>query len=379
MGMSLAQVEYSAHVGHLVLGLPMGGTEGLVDKLLRRPPAGFSSSAICLDEIGVLGETAVQDGFQVCLLPRGAGINWALPAAIARHARRHSIRILHCHHYTPWFYGVLARLFHRKLKIVFTEHGRLYPDLPSGKRRIFNRLMYPFTDCITAVSPAVAEALNQIEGFPAGRIRIIFNGVDSSRFTSLPNRRDLRARFGLREDFIYFVLCARLDPIKWIDGLLQALRKVVDANRQAGLLLVGDGSEKQKIQSMVKDLGLTEHVVMPGYRKNIPEWLAAADVFVLSSHSEGTSVSLIESMAAGLPSVATRVGGNKHVIEDNQTGFLVPPQNADSLAEAMLRLVDNPDLRHQLGSNALNRFRSHFVLDQMLANYEAVYRSLITD
>ncbi len=375
MGMSLE--DNAVHVGHVILGLPMGGTEGLVDQMLRRPPAGFRASAICLDEVGVLGESAIRDGHQVQLIPRGAGLNWSLPAAIARHARERSIDILHCHQYTPWFYGALTRLFCRRLKVIFTEHGRLYPDIVPAKRKLFNRLIIPLTQCTTAVSPAVAQALNRAEGFPPDKIRIIFNGVESSRFACLPGRSELRSRLGLHEGGIYFILCSRFDPIKWIEGLLQAFEKVAARNDQVRLLLVGDGQERENIKRKIGDLGLQDKVLTPGYSKDVPQWLAASDVFVLSSLSEGTSVSLIESMAAGLPSVVTRVGGNEYVVEDGQTGFIVPPRRADSLADAMLRLADDPDLRAQMGGRARSRFREHFELERMFASYEKIYRELL--
>jgi len=109
----------------------MGGTEGLVDQMLRNPAEGYSVSAICLDDLGTLGDRAVQDGYSVRLMRRGPGINWSLPRAIARHCREKQIDILQCHHYTPWFYGAMAKVFCPRLQVIYTEHGRLYPDLPS--------------------------------------------------------------------------------------------------------------------------------------------------------------------------------------------------------------------------------------------------------
>ena len=365
------------HVAHLVLSLSMGGTEGLVDQMLRHPPKGFRASAICLDEIGVIGAAARYTGIQVTLIPRGHGVNWRLPAAIARHARQHGIDVFHCHHYGPWFYGVLARLLFPRLRVIYTEHGRLYPDVPSTKRRVFNRFMRPLTDAITAVSPAVALALQRVEGFPLSKIKVVFNGVDGQRFSNLPARSEIRRRLGLRGDFVYFILCSRLDPIKWIDGLLEALRRVVARYPACGLVLVGDGPERQRIAGAIEQLAIGGHVVMPGYQTNIPEWLSASDTFVLSSLSEGTSVSLIESMAAGIPSVVTRVGGNEYVIEDGTTGSLVPSQDVERLSAEMLRFARDPILRDKFGRNARKRFEERFELHRMLESYATIYRSLV--
>jgi L-malate glycosyltransferase len=375
--MPMQSPKPEAHVCHLVLGLPLGGTEGLVAQMLRHPASGFTASVICLDEIGVLGEAALKEGKQVQLIRRGPGINLAVPRAIARYARLNHVRILHCHHYTPWFYGSLARLFCPKLRIIFTEHGRLYPDPESFKRRLFNQFILPITDCITAVSPAVAQALTRVEGIPLKRIKVVYNGVDGKKFAELLGKEELRTRFGLRQDCLYFILCSRLDPIKWIEGLLLALKRVVEANPQVGLIIVGDGQEKARIRNQTNELGLQAHVVMPGYRADVPEWLAAADIFVLSSLSEGTSVSLIESMAVGIPSVVTRVGGNEYVVEDGVTGLIVAPQDVAALANGMDQLASDDALRRKLGQAAQAQFRSRFEVIRMFESYEKIYRALM--
>src|SRR5262249_47716054 len=159
-----------------------------------------------------------------------------------------------------------------------------------------------------------------------------FNGVDPTKFQLPESKAELRRKLNLKPDYHYFILVSRFDPVKWIGGLLEAFKIVVDKNPKTGLLLIGDGEQKESICTRVKQLGLQDQVVMPGYQSNVAEWLKAADVFVLSSLSEGTSVSLIESMAMGLPSVVTRVGGNEYVMEDQKTGLLVPPQEVSSLA-----------------------------------------------
>ena len=364
------------HICHLVLGLPMGGTEGLVDKMLRNPDFGFRSSAICLDETGILGEAARKDGFDITLISRGSGFNWKVARRIAQHAKKCRINIMQCHHYTPWCYGALARLWYPDMRVIFTEHGRLYPDNPAWKRRLFNLFILPLTSTITAVSPFVAQALKTVEWIPLRRIQVIYNGVDDSRFNNLPSKEELRRTLNLRDKFIYFILCSRLDPIKWIEGLLAAYRRVLDAFPQSGLILVGDGKAREDIESDIERLNLKEHVHLVGYQKNVPEWLAAADIFVLPSHSEGTSVSLIESMAARLPSVVTNAGGNPYVVQNGITGKVVPVREEEALADAMLCLAEDSELRAQYSANARKRFEEEFLLMHMMDSYQRIYESL---
>ena len=355
----------------------MGGTEGLVDKMLRTPPPGFRSSVVCLDELGVLGESALKDGFEVTTISRGRGFNLKTARRIAQYSRKHKVDIIQCHHYTPWCYGAAARLWRPGMRVVFTEHGRLYPDNPSWKKRFFNQGILLLTNAITAVSPFVAQALKTIEWIPLNRIQVVYNGVDDSRFNNLPLKTDLRRKLNLEDDFIYYILCSRLDPIKWIEGLLTAYRRVLDAFPKSGLILVGDGEARGSIELDIERLNLKDHVRLVGYQRNIPEWLAAADIFVLSSHSEGTSVSLIESMAVGLPSVVTDAGGNPYVVQDESTGKVVPVRDDKALADAMLCLAQDSELRDRYSVNAQKRFKEEFRLAHMLDSYNRLYRSLL--
>ena len=375
----MTNINKHTHVCHLVLGLPMGGTEGLVDIMLRNPSRGFQTSVICLDEIGILGEAAQRDGLSVVLIPRGKEFNWRVPFRVARFAKKHAVDILQCHHYTPWCYGALARFWYPRLRVIFTEHGRLYPDEPSVKRLMLNRVIRPLTHEITAVSPYVAQALERVEHIPKHRIRIIFNGVDGSRFKNLPSKHELRGRLGLHDDLLYFILCSRLDPIKWIDGLLAAFARVLERLPNTGLLLVGDGEDKKRIGAEIKRLGLNAHVLLAGYQTNVPEWLAASDVFVLSSYSEGTSVSLIESMAAGLPSVVTKAGGNPFVVQDGLNGKVVPVRDVDALAAAMLSLAKDSQMRSRYSLNARRRFETEFTLSRMIDSYHRIYDLLLSE
>ncbi|MDB5103931.1 MAG: glycosyl transferase group 1 [Fibrobacteres bacterium] len=363
------------HVTHLVLGLPLGGTERLVERMLRTPPPSFRASCVCLDLIGRLGDSLQADGVSVTLIDRKPGFDWSLPFRIARYASKNGVDILHCHQYTPWFYGALARLFRPSLRILFTEHGRFYPDIPSRKRRFVNRILVRLTDRVSAVSPSVKDALVEVEAFPPGKIQVVFNGIEPPAAGNA-DRGSLRARFSLKADWTYFILCARFDPIKWIPGLLEALRIVVDASPASGLILVGEGPEAEAIREKIRGLGLADHVVLPGFQENVVEWLRAADVFVLSSLSEGTSVSLLESMAVGMPSVATRVGGNPAVIEDGRTGLLVPTRDAVALGAAMLRLARDPGARDALGREAAVRFNGMFRFSRMMETYNAIYMEL---
>ena len=360
------------HLAHVVLGLPFGGTEILVERMLRNPPKGFQVSCLCLDRIGEVGERVQADGIRVALLGRKPGFDFGLPRRIAARAARDGIDVLHCHQYTPFFYGALARLFRPRLKVIFTEHGRFHPDLPSPKRKLFNAFMQGRARFVTAVSPAVKQALIDVEGFTPDRIEVVYNGIAFPPATE--DKAALRARLGLEPGCFHFILCCRFDTIKWIPGLLEALRIVTDSHPNVRLILVGDGPEKENILSKRMQLRLENAVIMAGFQKNVAEWLRASDAFVLCSLNEGTSVSLIESMAAGLPSVVTRVGGNPYVVQDGATGILVDPQDSAALARGLIALATSPDRVREMGAKARRSYEERFLPAGMDKTYDGMYR-----
>ncbi len=373
------KVAAKPRVAHVVLGLPVGGTERLVEKMLRHPWPGLETSCICLDTLGSIGEGLLRDGIPLEALGRRPGLDWSLPSRIAAAARRQGARILHCHQYTPWFYGVLARAFAPELRVIFTEHGRFQPDLPSSKRRIFNRILHRFTHAITAVSPAVKEALIRVEAFPPEKIAVLFNGVEEPKppLAGTLDKNALRDALGLQRDRIWFVLIARMDPIKWTEGLIDAFARVQAERQDIGLALVGDGPCRAAIEADVRARGLTDHVVLPGFREDVTDWLRASDVFVLPSLSEGTSISLIEAMAIGLPAIASRVGGNPYVLTEGETGLLFPTQNAAELAVCMRRLTADAGLRGELGAGARKRYEEVFRLERMFKGFSELYGSVM--
>lgn len=361
-------------IAHVVLSLPVGGTERLVEQMVRNPPPGAASACICLDAEGRIGEELRSEGFPVFALGRKPGLDLSLPRRLAALARGHGFDILHCHQYTPWFYGALARLFRPGLKVLLTEHGRFHPDLPSPKRKAFNKLVSPLSHGLTAVSPATRDALVRIEGFPPSRVRVVLNGV-RVRDPGM-DRAEARRRLGLDPDGIYFILCARFDPIKWIPGLVEAFAVAAERHPGAGLILVGDGPERGNIEETVARLGLRDRVRLPGFRDDVASWLRASDVFVLSSHSEGTSVSLIEAMSMGLPAAVTDVGGNPFVVERDRTALVVPPADATALGAALGALAGDAALRDRLGAEGRRRFESMFRMEAMLGTYASIYAEI---
>jgi glycosyltransferase involved in cell wall biosynthesis len=360
-------------IAHIVISLVGGGTENLVVNLIERSP--FKTCCICLDTCGPLAPRLEKIGVDVIPLGRKPGIAFNIPALIAQVVKNRNIKILHCHQYSPWFYGVLAKIYIPTLKIIYTEHGRPYPDIAKRKRKIFNTIFNRLTNCVTAVSPFIKDSLNKNEAFPKKKIKVIFNGIDIPE--AVLNKSEARSKLNLEQGKIYAILPARFNPIKWHEGLIRAFAIVSEKNPNARLILLGIGEMFELVKSLIAELNLTNYVITPGYQINALEWMAASDIFVLSSHSEGTSVSLLESMAIGLPAAVTDVGGNPYIVEPEVTGLLSPRGDHIALAENLTILFSNDKLRVDLGATARIRFLQKYTFATMTDNYNQLYNSFL--
>ncbi len=337
-------------VCELLHGLDIGGAEVLAADLARGLADRYRFVFICLDNLGPLAEQLKADGFEVACLDRRPGIDLRCMFRLARLLRQYEVDLIHAHQYAPFFYAACARAWRRGPPILFTEHGRWYPDYPRRRRIVFNRLMLRSRDRVSAVGQAVREALVQNEGLPRHRIQVIYNGVDVERFTPRPERRaPVRQSLGLCETDFVIVQVARLDYLKDHVTAIRTMGRLVRQVPTAKLLLVGDGPKREVIETEIQAQHVEAAVRLLGTREDVPELLWAADVCLLSSLSEGIPVTLIEAMAAQLPVVATRVGGVPEVVQDGQTGLLVSAGDDAGLADCLVRLANQPELRRQFG------------------------------
>lgn len=364
-------------VCQLVHGLPIGGTEVLVDRLIRQLSDRYRFVVACLDDAGELGQRLIDDGFELHQLGRRPGFDWGCVRRLARCVRDSGAQLVHAHQYTPYAYVTAARLLGRRPPVLFTEHGRFYPDLSSAKRRLFNRLMTSRHDRLVAVGGAVKQALVDKEGLPAQRIEVVYNGVSSKPAElSAERRAELRREFGATDDDFVMLQVARLDPIKDHRTALKAYAAAFAQNPRIRLVLVGDGPERTTIDRQIADQGLQRSVTTLGQRGDVPELLAAADAFLLTSVSEGIPVTIIEAMAAGLPVISTRVGGVPEVIDDGETGLLAASGDSDGLARAMVRISQEPQLREALAVRGRERVASRFSEERMIERYASLYAEL---
>jgi glycosyltransferase involved in cell wall biosynthesis len=324
----------------------------------------------CLDEPGSWAKELTNSGIRVSALDRKPGFNWWLGHGIAAMAAEHRANVLHAHHYSPFVYSALARLERPSLRVIFTEHGRLSDRGPSKKRRWANRVLRSAASDVFSVSSELSEHL-AAEGFPQGKVRTIYNGIDVGPLPDSATRDAVRNELGVGERASVIGTIARLDPVKDLSSLLEASR-LVGPSREILVVIIGDGPERASLEAQAKQSGLGAVVRFLGQRADARRWLAGCDLYVNCSTSEGVSLTILEAMAAGLPIIATSVGGTPEVV-DNTCGRLVPARDPATLAESINQLMNSPTERRSLGAAARARVESRFTLDRMVAEYADVY------
>ena len=354
----------------VVLSLNPGGTERLVLELSKRLGADVCPAVCCLDEPGAWASELSEHRIDVQTLHRRPGFHTALGGAIARIASKYSANVMHCHHYSPFVYGCLARLWKPSVRVVFTEHGRLSDAKPSRRRAVANQFFSRIPAASFAVSRDLRDHLIE-EGFPARSIDVIYNGIALGSIPSTLERQNMRSQLGVGDETFVVGTVARLDPVKDLGTLIRAFSSVRNVP-DAVLLIVGDGSERMALESLAASLGVGERTRFLGQRNDARTWLAACDAYVNSSISEGVSLTILEAMAAGLAVVATRVGGTPEVVTE-ECARLVPARDPQQLADALQALASDAEGRARLGIAGRRRAEERFSLDRMVREYRDVY------
>jgi glycosyltransferase involved in cell wall biosynthesis len=289
--------------------------------------------------------------------------------------RQEKARIVHTHQFTQLLFSLLpAKVY--GARIVHTEHEFYIYRNDARARRLFKQLVR-FCSALTVVGPEVARYYIEELGVPPQRIHVITNGVDLDQFNFAG--RESRSRLGLATDDVVFGIVGRLEPEKDHRTLLQAFRALIDHRQAARLLIIGGGSLRGELESYSRTLGLERNVTFLGARTDIPEVLAALDVFVLSSVQEGVPLSVVEAMGAGKPIIATDVGGLRLLVKPSVNGLLVPPEDPAAFAAAMSELTVNPTLRQEMGVRSRQIARDSFSVSTMINRYQEIYESVLGD
>jgi len=361
------------NVLHITYDMRIGGTEMVIKNIIEgNQDESINMSIFCIEEpLGPWGKSMKASGLSITCQARTPGFDLKLIMALRKHIKFHKIDIVHCHQYTPWVYGTFAAAL-TKAKVVFTEHGRFYPDSSSWKRKIVNPILLNFTSRVTAISNATKKALVEYEFISKGKIEVVYNGI-----SSLSPAHEIAATkkgLGIPLESFVFGTVARLDPIKNQKMMLKAFAEVLKKRTDAFLVIVGDGEMRGELEQLSSSLNIEKSVVFTGYNSTPSGLIESFDVFLLSSLSEGTSMTLLEAMSLGKPCIVTNAGGNAEVIEHNFNGLVCPNNDQDSFTRACLNITDRDLL--EMGRNSIRRFNEKFSVQSMLAQYNRIWKSI---
>jgi len=361
-------------VMHITYDMRIGGTEMVIKNIIEGSDSSlFEMSIFCIESpLGPFADDLLNQGIKIDTHARQPGFDLSLIKAIRQHIKGNHIDVVHCHQYTPWIYGVIAAIG-TQTKVIFTEHGRFYPDSSSWKRKLINPLLNRFTAATTAISAATKDALVNYENFPAKSIEVVYNGIAPLAYDEQEVTR-LRKHYLIADNERCLGTIARLDPIKNHAMMLKAFKQVIDAGIVAKLIIVGDGEERQNIETLIKELDLSTQVILTGYEAKPQALLAMMDIYLLSSLSEGTSMTLLEAMSLSKPCVVTDAGGNPEIIQHKLNGLVTANDNASEFAQAIIELAKSDELNVAMGKASFSRFLQIFSATTMCQKYQQLYQ-----
>ena len=361
---------------HITYDMRIGGTEMVLKNIIEGNTASdIEMSIFCIEApLGPWGEELRESGVQIAIHERKPGFDLSLIKALRQHIKASNSDVVHCHQYTPWVYGAIAAAF-TKAKVIFTEHGRFYPDSSSLKRKFVNPLLLKLTEHVTAISKATKQALVDYEFIPANAIQVVYNGIQPLTVDEAECRR-FREILTLRDKTIVFGTIARLDPIKNQRMMSAAFARLLNTHPGAALIIVGDGEERASLEKQGTELGIADSVRFTGYINNPANVLGIMDVFLLSSLSEGTSMTLLEAMSLKKPCIVTDAGGNKEIIQHNKNGGVTNNNDEDDFASKMQLIADNQaKLLFEMGEIAFCIFSDKFHSLVMIKEYKRIWTS----
>src|SRR5579864_2046704 len=370
-------------VFYLLDSLNVGGTETQAVELARRmPAAGYQVTLGCLRAQGPLlqklAETPVvlQEFHPDGGIDSLAGIYQLL--RLSRFLRKKKFDIVHTHDLWSNLMGVPAARLAGVPAIVSSRRDLAHFDWYQGKRRAWLRRIQNLSGAVLANASPIRDALIAEDRFAPEKVHVIHNGIDVEKFRNARDRRDVL--FPNVGDGKLVVLVGNMhSDVKGHPWLIECAPRVTREFPAVRFVLVGDGARRAQFEQQVSSLGLAQNFLFLGSRADIPDILAACDIAVLPSRAEGLSNALLEYLAAGLPTIASRVGGNSEVVEDGANGFLVPPDDSEALGVALLKMLRDPELMRRFGERGREFVVQNFSFERLVREVDALYTALLRE
>ena len=368
-------------VFYLVDSLNVGGTETqAVELALRLPASEYEIVMGCLREEGPLLERLKGSAVSVREFHPAGGLDspaglWQV-TRLAAYLRRGKFDVVHTHDLWSNLMGVTAARLAGVPAIISSRRDLAHFDWYQGKRRHWLRRIQNLSGVVLANATPIRDALIAEDGFAPEKLRVIHNGVDTEKFQRA--KRDRARMFPNLSNERLVVLVGNMhSDVKGHPWLIASAPTVLREFPDVRFVFAGDGELRPQFEAQAAKLGLAGKFMFLGRRSDIPEILASCDIAVLPSRAEGLPNAVLEYMAAGLPTIASRVGGNAELLQDGVTGLLVLAENADALADALLRLLRNPEQARQIGSEGQRFAVENFRFERLIREVDELYTELL--
>lgn len=292
--------------------------------------------------------------------------------------KEESIDILHTHHLGPFIHALPTLRKRQSIKWLHTEHPR--PDIDgiySKSELNVCKYLFRFPDILTGVSNATSSYFYNDARVPKDKVITILNGVDTEQFTKLEERTFLRKELKFSENEQIIGIVGNLRKEKNHKTLINAFSKVHCKLPSSRLIIIGDGECRRELEELVSELDIVDYVHFLGYRLDVPEIMSAIDVYCLPSSFEGMPLSIIEAWAVGKPVVATDVIGIKELVRHGENGVLVPSDNPERLAEGLIKVLIDGNLREKISRNGQKFALENCTVERMVKQYEDLYLKLM--
>jgi len=368
-------IKQSYHILRIITWLPRGGIERRLVAVLPRlnkPP--FRVSLVCIRERGPLADEIEQAGVPVSVVPLRSRLDPRGLWTLARWMRDQRIDLIHSHMYRSNVPATIAARLAGVPHVLCQVHN--VDTWETHRQRVMDRWLVRWRTAMLAVSNQVKQDIVTNLRCPPEQVRVLYNGIDIRKYRSVGHTPGLRYNLGVPDGNRLVVMLARLVAQKKHTRFLQALETIRNELPPTSVLFVGEGKMLGMLEREVEERRLGDIVSFAGHRNDIPQILALSDLSVVTSDREGFSNAILESLAAGVPVVATDVGGNSEAIVNGECGVLVKSDDQAGLARAIKTVLTDDTLRQRM-SEAARRRAQCFSLDRMLMETRRLYLELL--
>ena len=377
------EIQQTPLIAHVIYRLGVGGLEnGLINLINHMPSEKYRHMIICLKGSTQFSERLKRNDVSVIDLQKKEGQDWRSFLRFYRILKQHKVDIVHTRNLATIEYQVPAFLAGVKYR-VHGEHGWdvFDPEGNNKKYQYLRRLLSPLIQVFIPLSLHLQAYLTEKVKIPERKIVRICNGVDNRKFYPEKTRHQIvDCQLTFAENNIYIGTVGRMhgvkDQITLVKAFVLLMQTHTELTGRAYLILIGDGPLRAQAIELLEKHQLLQYAWLPGERQDIAEIMRTLDIFVLPSQAEGISNTILEAMASGLPVIATDVGGNPELVEQNETGLLVPAESPEAMASALYMLIKDKEKRQQLGKSSLQRVLDNFSIQAMVKKYTDVYDSL---